>query len=501
MSFNSLEFLLFLPVVLLLYWLLPHKFRWAWLLLASYYFYMSWNPRLVFLILGTTLVSYGAGLLISKTQNVKIKKLLLAITVIVCLGILVFFKYFNFLIQSAIDFLNLFSLNINSVSLDIILPIGISFYTFQTLSYVIDVYRGKILPEKHFGYYALFVSYFPQLVAGPIERPGDLLPQLHAPQKLSSEDISAGLRVLLTGFFRKCVVADFCGICVNSVFSSIDSANSLAVALAGALFLVQIYCDFAGYSEIAMGAARLMGVKLSKNFDRPFLSVSATEFFRRWHITLGKWFTDYLYIPLGGNRKGLPRKILNTFIVFGLCGLWHGANWTYLFWGLWLATLIGIESACRKPLTKFCDNMGINLKNPAVMLARRVLFFIMLIPSALLFRANSLADFGQLFVRLFTDIGFGSAYFASAFSSLSLTAVGFAELLLSIVCMGLIHDFCEFGRVEAKGLYPLIKPQSAARARYAQRIAVYLYAVLAVGICWIYLLSTGDISSFTYFQF
>lgn len=501
MNFNSLEFLIFLPLVLIVFWLLPHKFRWAWLLIASYYFYMSWNAWLIFLILGTTLTSYGAAIAIDRAKSVKVKKLLLALTVTVCLGALVFFKYFNFLLASAIDFLNLFSMNVQSVALDIILPVGISFYTFQTLSYVIDVYRGKFAPEYHFGYYALFVSYFPQLVAGPIERPENLLPQLKKEQVISSDDFSAGFRILLTGFFRKCVIADVCGIYVNLVFGDIGAANSLAVAIAGALFLVQIYCDFAGYSEIAAGAARLMGVKLSKNFDRPFLSVSFSEFFRRWHITLNRWFVDYLYIPLGGNRKGKARKILNTFIVFGLCGLWHGANWTFFFWGISMAAFISLENLLGKPVKAFAEKRGIDIGSPPVKLARRILLFTFMIPTALLFRSASLTEYGSLFIKLFSDFGFGADYFTAAFSALGMSVIGAAQLVCGLVCMAMIYNFGEFGKTEREELYPLYGSKPYARGVFAQRYAVYVYTALSIGVCWLYLLSLGGVSAFTYFQF
>ncbi len=354
MSFNSLHFLIFFALVLALYWVIPNRFRWILLLAASYYFYMSWNAVLVFLIAGTTLVSYGASIAIEKTKRVSIKKLLLALTLIVCLGTLVFFKYFNFLLKSAIDFLNLFSLNIDSFALDLLLPVGISFYTFQTLSYVIDVYRGDFKAEKHLGYYALYVSYFPQLVAGPIERPGDLLPQLRGEHKFNTDDLSAGFRIMLTGFFRKCVVADFCGIYVNNVYNNIDGANSLAVLIASALFCVQMYCDFAGYSEIALGAARMMGVRLTENFDRPYLAQSFTGFFRRWHITLTRWFTYYLYIPLGGNRQGTFRTYVNNFLTMLIGGLWHGAAWKFVFWGAMHGVGLAVNKACR-PLTKHFD--------------------------------------------------------------------------------------------------------------------------------------------------
>ena len=223
-----------------------------------------------------------------------------------------------------------------------------SFYTFQTLSYVIDVYRGDFEAEKHFGYFALFVSFFPQLVAGPIERPGKLLPQLKEERKFRKEYFTEGMEFLLIGFFRKCVIADMCGVFVNHVFADLSQANALSVTLAALLFFVQIYCDFAGYSEIAMGSARLMGMSLSRNFNKPLLSASYTEFFRRWHITLNQWFTQYVYIPLGGNRKGKARKILNTLIVFALCGLWHGANWTFVLWGLVAGVAVSVETLLKK---------------------------------------------------------------------------------------------------------------------------------------------------------
>ncbi|HIU01313.1 MAG TPA: hypothetical protein IAB64_04995 [Candidatus Coproplasma excrementavium] len=255
MNFNSLQFLIFLPVVLLMYWLLPHRLRWVLLLLASYYFYMSWNAWLVFAILGTTIISYLSAILIERTERRSLKKLFLVLMAIISLGLLVYFKYYNFLIQSAVDFLNLFRMNIESPSLDIILPVGISFYTFQTLSCVIDVYNGSLKAERHFGYYALYVSYFPQLVAGPIERAGDLLPQLKAEHFFSREDFESGFRILLVGFFRKCVVADFCSLFVNNVFANLGEATG-----------------------IAMGCARMMGVKLTRNFNRPYLAQSYTEF-------------------------------------------------------------------------------------------------------------------------------------------------------------------------------------------------------------------------------
>lgn len=493
MNFNSVEFLIFLPVVLLLYWLIPHKFRWILLLVASYYFYMSWNAALIFLIFGTTAVSYAAGLCIEKAKSRRVKKFWFVLTLVVCLGSLAFFKYFNFFLQSIIDFLNLFALHLNDFSLNILLPVGISFYTFQTLSYVIDVYRGAISAEHHFGYYALFVSYFPQLVAGPIERPGDLIPQLKTEQKWSGKEFVTGLRILLVGFFYKCVVADFLGIYVTNVFSDSGNANGLSVAIAGALFTVQMYCDFAGYSEIATGSARMMGVRLTRNFNRPYLAVSYSDFFRRWHITLTRWFTDYLYISLGGSRKGTGRRILNTFIVFLLCGLWHGANWTYVLWGAYAAFFLSLESVLKKPLARFLSRKGVNIHGKLITMSRRSIMWLIFIPAAILFRAEDVAQAGEMLVELFTAWGLGVDYFNAAMDNIGLNVLSGITIVLCIVCMTKIFYFGEVGREEELPV--------AERTVTGRKWSIYMYIIILIGVCWVALLSTGDISSFAYFQF
>ena len=497
MTFNSLQFLIFLPVVIILYFIVPHKFRWLILLIASYYAYMSWNPWLVFLILATTLVSYLAGIFIPKTQNQKVKKLLLAITIIVCLGILIFFKYFNFLLGSVISFLNLFSMNIHSVALDIILPIGISFYTFQTLSYVIDVYKGKFEPEKHFGYFALYVSFFPQLVAGPIERPENLLPQLKAEHKLNKEDLLAGLQLLAVGFFRKCVVADFCGVFVNNVFAVLESANTLFLIAAGALFMVQLYCDFGGYSEIAAGSARMMGIKLSKNFDRPFSELTLSKSMRRWHMTLTSWFLDYVYIPLGGNRKGQFRQILNVFIVYMLCGLWHGANWTFVLWGLFAGLVMVIEGLIKNPVRNFAKKHNINYHRPLINVIRRTLVFSILIFSAFLFRAQNISQIGVIYSRIFTSFGFGVDYFNAALSSLGMKVIDILEIALILGVMYKLYDLAyddSFIVVNENGQMAINKN------KYFKNIIICLM-VVAVALGWFMLISKEAVSQFVYFQF
>lgn len=502
MNFNSLHFLIFLPVVLILYWVLPHKFRWVLLLIASYYFYMSWNVWLIFLMVATTGVSYGAGLAIEKTQSKKLKKFWLILTLIVCFGILIFFKYFNFLIASVIDFLNLFTMNIDSFSLDIILPIGISFYTFQTLSYVIDVYRGDYKAERHLGYYALFVCYFPQLVAGPIERPGDLIPQLKEKHRLNSDDMTRGFGIMLCGFFLKCAVADYIGIYVNNVFGNLSAANSFSVFAAGILFTLQMFGDFAGYSLIATGAARMMGVRLTRNFDRPYLAVSYGDFFHRWHITLSRWFSDYVYKPLGGSRKGKARRILNTFIVFLLCGLWHGANWTYVLWGLYAAIFISLESLLRKPVKAFLGKRKVDPHGQVITFLRRAAMWVIFVPAAILFRSSSVAQAGQAFATLFTAVGLSAQYFGSAFSSLGLDAFSLLFIALAITTMCFMDKFERYEpiRRELPALPPL--PMTAAkRTLFAEKTAVHFYFVVVIALCWLALLQMGDSSVFLYFQF
>ena len=498
MSFNSVSFLIFLPSVLLLYYLVPQRFRWALLLAASYYFYMSWNPQLVVLILGTTLVSYAAGLLLGRTENRRLRKLILILTLAVCLGTLVFFKYFNFLGENLTALLKLFGMKLSWRALDILLPIGISFYTFQTLAYVIDVYRGKFAPEKHFGYYALFVSFFPQLVAGPIERPGDLIPQLKAEHRLNWEDLSCGFRILAVGFFYKCVVADFLAIYVNRVFSAAGEANALSVLIAGFLFTAQMYCDFAGYSEIATGAARMMGIRLSRNFNRPYMPASYSDFFRRWHITLNRWFTEYVYIPLGGSRTTLARHIRNIFIVFLLCGLWHGANWTYVVWGAFAAFVLSLETLLHRPLAVFFAKHPVSLSPELVRALKVIGMYLILIPAGIVFRAETLSQAGVLLKTLLTDFGFDRAYFDAAFALPGLTPLVLVQLVLLITAEVVIWHFAEIGRDAPEAPLP---DTAAGRTLTAQRLLVTVYTVLAVALSWFALFASGNASAFQYFQF
>ena len=338
MLFNSIEFLLFFPVVVIAYYVLPGRVKKYWLLLASYYFYMCWNARYALLLLFSTTVTYLSGRLMFIKQG-RYKKLVVAISFTLNLGILFFFKYFNFVFTSLGVIANKVGIAFMQPKLDLLLPVGISFYIFQALSYTMDIYREKLKAEKNFLIYALYVSFFPQLVAGPIERSTSLLPQLRStpppPPRGIAETvhITRGLQLMLWGFFEKIVIADTAAGIVDHVYNNFEVMNGLQIIGATVLFAFQIYCDFGGYSHIAIGAAQVLGFKLMDNFRQPYFSTSVKEFWRRWHISLSTWFKDYLYIPLGGNRLGKLRSKCNMMIVFLLSGLWHGASWNYVVWG------------------------------------------------------------------------------------------------------------------------------------------------------------------------
>lgn len=486
MNFNSLAFLIYLPIVVGIYWLLPHKRRHYWLLAASYFFYGYWNPVFLLLLLFSTAVDYFCSRGMEENRNSPVvMKLLLLTSVFMNLGLLFFFKYWDFFAETLNGLSRMLGLSWCVPQLSLILPVGISFYTFQTMSYTIDVYRGDFHAEKDPVVFALYVTYFPQLVAGPIESPENLLPQLKREQTWDRENFLAGVRIMLCGFFRKCVVADFCGLHVNAVFADIENANALAIALAGGLFCIQMYCDFAGYSEIAVGCARMMGVRLMRNFDRPYLSQSYTEFFRRWHISLNRWFTSYVYIPLGGSRRGKGRKLCNTVIVFALCGLWHGARWTYVLWGLYAAFWLCLES-----VLDVKKRFGPGWETPVGKLIRRSYMFLIFIPAALLFRAESLEQIGIIFCGLTGRMGFGSAYVASSFESLDMTFLTVLQTVLSIVCMAKLYRLTEFDLS--------CSMEDTARS---QRTAGYAYLLVVIALGWIALLATDAAAGFAYFQF
>ena len=494
MVFNSLAFLLFFPIVLLLYRVVPLKFRWAILLLASYYFYLSWQPDLIYLIVFTTVVSYFSSLGIEKTESKGIKNFLLIVALIATLSVLFFFKYFNFISENIVNLINLMGFQVSKFSLDLILPVGISFYTFQTLSYVIDVYRGKMKAERHFGYYALYVSYFPQLVAGPIERPENLLPQLKTRNPFTVEDTVIGLKMMMVGFFKKIVVADQVSKYVDAVYNNVGTANGdvlngFTVSLATVLFAVQIYCDFSGYTDIAIGCARIMGIKLMQNFNNPYVATSIKDFWRRWHISLTSWFTDYVYIPLGGSRCSKARHYTNIFIVFLVSGIWHGAAWTYILWGVIHGIYQIIGNITAKYRSKLYSKLKLNEEGYFFKWGKRIITFILVCIAWTAFRANSLSDLGVLYKTMFT--GWGGINIASSMKALEITWVTLCTVIFSIFAITRLDtQICQNIEVGMVG------------KRFSlERVNAYVYVCWTIAAAWLILLSNNAASSFIYFQF
>ena len=334
MLFNSFQFLIFFPVVTILYFLLPHKFRWFLLLSASCYFYMYFIPVYILILFFTIIIDYIAGIYLEDTIDPRRKKLYLACSLVANIGVLAVFKYYNFFLDNLnTSSMAIFGHYVPFHYLTILLPIGLSFHTFQAMSYTFEVYYGRQKAERHFGIYALYVMFYPQLVAGPIERPQNVLPQLKQPHSFEYSNVRDGLIMMLWGLFKKVVIADNLSVYVNTAFTHPDDKTGMTLLIASYFFAFQIYCDFSGYSDIAVGAAKVMGINLMENFRTPYVSQSIREFWGRWHISLSSWFRDYLYIPLGGNRVTKLRWMFNLFFVFMISGVWHGANWTYVVWG------------------------------------------------------------------------------------------------------------------------------------------------------------------------
>lgn len=395
MLFNSFEFLLFFPLVLILYYVLPHKNRWFFLLVSSYYFYASSEPYLIILLLISTLVDYYCGLKIGELDDGKKKKAYLWLSILVNVGILVTFKYLFFFVDSMNGLLEHFGVEVSSSEQiqsyridQILLPVGISFYTFQTMSYTIEVYRGNMQPEKHLGRFALFVAFFPQLVAGPIEKATRLLPQFKKHIVPDIQQIKRGLTIMAWGFFLKVVVADRLGVYVDAVYADSDGNKGLPSLLAAFFFVFQIYFDFAAYTYIAIGAAKTMGINLINNFNRPLFSQNISQFWQRWHISLTQWIRDYLYRPL--RRNGKINRGLSVIIVFFVMGLWHGANWTFVVWGLINALFLIVEVATNPFRKRIFDWLRIPAKVRAV-LGWGTSFTLMLV-SLIFFRSPTLTD-------------------------------------------------------------------------------------------------------------
>lgn len=408
MLFTSIGFFIFFPIVTIAYFIIPHKFRWMWLLLSSYYFYMCWNPKYLLLLGTSTIVTYISGLLIDRAngiedekKSIRIKKIWVFASFAINLSILSIFKYFNFFSESLNILFSSLNLTINLPSFDIMLPVGISFYTFQALSYTMDVYRRDVKAERNLGKYALFVSFFPQLISGPIEKSKNFLSQIEEKHYFDYYRIKNGILLMIWGFFQKVVVADRLGMLVNTVYNSPKSYKGFQIILATIFYAFQIYCDFGAYSDIARGAAKVMGFSLTKNFERPYFSKSIKEFWRRWHISLSTWFRDYLYIPLGGSRHGRLRKYINTMIVFLVSGLWHGADFTFIIWG-GLHGVYQIIGDILSPVKgKLIKGFNIRTKEFNYKLLQVITTFILVDFAWIFFRANTYSDAITLIKNMF----------------------------------------------------------------------------------------------------
>ena len=461
MLFNSISYAVFLPVVFVIHWALPHKYRWSILLLFSWYFYMSWNAKYLGLIIFATMVSYFAAIIIERKPE--IKKAVLALSVIMCLMPLFVFKYFDFVSESISQLTGR-----EAVTLKLLLPVGISFYTFQTLSYIIDVYKGQARAEYHFGIYAAFISFFPQLVAGPIERTTGLLPQIKQERVFSYEKATYGLKLMTWGFFKKLVIADNFAVFVDAVYSDLAGSSGFELLCAIFMFSLQIYCDFSGYSDIAIGSAKLLGIDLMTNFKSPYFSESIKEFWSRWHISLSSWFKDYVYIPLGGNRKGEIKRDVNLIITFLLSGLWHGASWTFIFWGGLHGVARIAERHIKIRLPGFVKRMGV---------------FLFACVAWVFFRAESFKDAGYVLVNAVTGPADLSSYFANNTGAFSAGLLGAAVATVVLY----VYD-----RAALK-TDPIMKISSMGKWH---RHAVYIAMLLAI----VLLMAEGE-TEFVYFQF
>jgi alginate O-acetyltransferase complex protein AlgI len=411
MLFNSLEFAIFFPVVTALYFWLPQRLRTLHLLVSSCIFYMAFIPAYIAVISVTIVIDYFAGIYIGRTSARHRKWLLIGSILSTCL-VLFIFKYFYFFTNNFVSMSGVFGWSLTGPTIKIILPIGLSFHTFQSLSYVIEVYRGKQRPESNFITYATYVMFFPQLVAGPIERPQNLLHQFYEHKQFEYDRVVSGLKRMAWGFFKKLVIADRLALYVNDVYAAPQQYTGLQLTIATIFFAYQIYCDFSGYSDIAIGSARVLGFKLMENFNRPYASTSIAEFWTRWHISLSTWFRDYVYIPLGGNRVSRRRHYLNLLLTFGVSGLWHGANWTYVFWGVLNGIYLVVGSASRSwrgkvPVALWLTSQQLKSALLAFRLAlATVTTFMLICVGWILFRARSLADAWYIITHLASDWDF-----------------------------------------------------------------------------------------------
>lgn len=477
MLFNSFEYLIFLPLVVIFYNLFSVKFKNIFLLLASLIFYSFWNVKYTLLMIFSIFITYLTGIYIENNRN-KAKKMKIAVFLcfIINLGILFVFKYFNFFA----DLINNFSGKDFNISIDVILPVGISFYTFQALGYTIDVYRKDLCAEKNFIDYALFVSFFPQLVAGPIERSINLLPQIKNPRKFSYENLISGLVLFFYGMFLKLIIADRAAILVNEVFRNYTNFSREVLIISAILFTLQIYCDFYSYSIMAKGSARILGINLMDNFKEPLLSKSITEFWRRWHISLSTWFKDYLYIPLGGNRKGKIKKYFNLIIVFLVSGLWHGADLSFVLWGLIHGILNIFENIF---------NLNKKINNAFINFIRRVITFIAVVFAFIYFRAENISHGNNYISAIINNPK--STNLTEEIAKTSFGISNIYPLLIGVIIL-ILFDILKYNKINVEKII--------SKTIFSIRWIIYLAFIFGIIIFGVYGPQFSE-SQFIYFQF
>ncbi len=492
MLFNSASFLIFFPMVLAFYFAIPHRFRWSLLLFGSYYFYMCWKPEYVVLIVISTIIDYYSGIQMGKREEKAKRRPFLLLSLAANLGLLFSFKYFNFFSESVREAFNYFNVFYDVPTFDLLLPVGISFYTFQTLSYSIEVYNGRQSPERHLGIFALYVSFFPQLVAGPIERSTNLLPQFSKRQVYDYDRVVDGLKIMLWGLFKKVVIADRLAFYVDAIYNQPGEYQGLSVLVATYFFAFQIYCDFSGYSDMAIGAAKVMGFDLMENFRRPYFSKSIAEFWRRWHISLSTWFRDYVYIPLGGNRVVKWRWYYNLMVVFVVSGLWHGANWTFVVWGglhgFYLVFSIMTADVRARLLGRLrLESMpalraaGVRMSPSMVKWMQVFVTFHLVLLAWIFFRANNISEAFLLLGQIFS--------WNEASTVLTIPGFGVREMVTSFLVIGVLL------------VVHLVERRQNFREYLAQRsvwvrTSVYAGCVVAIAV-----LGKFDAKQFIYFQF
>ncbi len=482
MLFNSIEFLISFPIVCIVYWLLPYN-RWrnVFLLLASYYFYMNWEPVYALLIMFSTVSTWYAARRIAATEEKRKRKIWLTVCLVANFGILFVFKYFNFITDSVFSLLNMAGLRMQVPTFTLLLPVGISFYTFQAVGYIVDVMRGKVAPAKSLW---LFVSFFPQLVAGPIERTSNLLPQFDEKHRFNDVMFIEGIKMMLFGYFMKLCIADNVSGYVDAVYNNLDFHNGTSVILATFFFTFQILCDFGGYSLIAIGAALCMGFRLMQNFRQPYLAVSPRDFWRRWHISLSSWFTEYVYIPLGGNRCSKARHAFNNMATMLISGLWHGANWTFVLWGGYHGILVTASGLLSKGKNVGKDDSSTRRNNRCLFWLSKcigiLVTFVLMMCGWVFFRANNVGDAFKAFKKMATEPG------------MLFKGEGVPSILMALMLIGILMTV-ELYR-ERRGPRPL--PKHLSGLRLTRDIAYSVLLVVAILLCGSF---TGG--QFIYFQF